>query len=345
MHLLGEFNREDQTMTTLTDLATDERTARIVLSMIAEPNDSTTGRLLARVGAVETIRLLETDSTVPVLGRVDGTMWRARLTPTASAESVAERLREVDRLGIGVLIPGDSHWPTGVDDLGDSAPLVLWTKGDPSFLARTASDLVTITGARAATAYGEHVAAEIAGDLGQEGRVIVAGGAYGIEGAAHRAALASGGDTIAVLASGIDRPYPAGHSELLDRIADTGLLVSEMPPGTTPTRHRFFARGRLMAALSNATVVVEAGARSGALHTALQARLLGRGLGAVPGPVTSAASSGTNGLLRDQSARLVTDVSDIRQILDGHTQTEQRQTHEFTRTMPLSRATTPSPGL
>ncbi|MGO1539961.1 MAG: DNA-processing protein DprA [Agrococcus casei] len=332
-------------MTKFTDLATDERTARIVLSIIAEPNDSATGRLLTRVGAVETIRLLETDSTVPVLGRVDGTMWRERLTPRVSAESVAERLREVDRLGIGVLIPGDRHWPAGVDDLGDSAPFVLWTKGAASFLARPPSDLVTITGARAATSYGEHVAAELASDLVREERGIIAGGAYGIEGAAHRAALASGGDTIAVLASGVDRPYPAGHSELLRTIADTGLLVSEMPPGVAPTRHRFLARGRLMAALSQATVVVEAGARSGALQTALQARLLGRGLGSVPGPVTSAASFGTNDLLRDQSARVVTGIGDVRQLLDGHTHLEPRQTPEFSQSMQPSRATTPSPGL
>lgn len=332
-------------MTNFTDLTTDERTARMVLSMIVEPNDSMTGRLLTRVGAVETIRLLETESTVPVLGRVDGTIWRDRLTPRVSAESVAEQLRQVELLGIDAVVPGDRHWPVGVDDLGDSAPFILWTKGAASFLARPAGELVTITGARAATSYGDHVAAELAGDLAREERVIVAGGAYGIEGAAHRAALASGGDTIAVLASGVDRPYPAGHSELLGRVADTGLVVSELPPGATPTRHRFLARGRLMAALSKATILVEAGARSGALHTALQARLLGRGLGAVPGPVTSAASFGTNSLLRDHSAQLITSATEVRQMLDGHTHLEPRQTPDFSQTMQASRATTPPPGL
>ena len=110
------------------------------------------------------------------------------------------------------------------------------------------------------------------------------GGAYGIEGAAHRAALATGGDTIAVLANGVDRAYPAGHSELLDRVADVGLLVSEVAPGTTPTRHRFIARARLMAALSAATVVVEAGARSGSMKVAHDAHQLSRVVGAVPGP-------------------------------------------------------------
>ena len=103
------------------------------------------------------------------------------------------------------------------------------------------SDLVTITGARAATSYGEHVAAELSSDLANTERVVVAGGAYGIEGAAHRGALATGGDAIAVLANGVDRAYPAGHNELLDRVADVGLLVSEVAPGTTPTRHRFIA--------------------------------------------------------------------------------------------------------
>lgn len=143
----------------------------------------------------------------------------------------------------------------------------------------------------------------------------MAGGAYGIEGAAHRAALAAGGDTIAVLAGGVDRPYPAGHRELLDRIASVGLLVSETAPGTAPTRHRFLARGRLLAALSSTTVVVEAGARTGALRTAQWAHELGRHVGAVPGPVTSAASVGPHELIGDGQARIVTDAGQITNML------------------------------
>ncbi|WP_083850870.1 DNA-processing protein DprA [Arthrobacter sp. TB 23] len=127
-----------------------------------------------------------------------------------------------------------------------------------------------------------------------------------MEGAAHRSALAAGGDRIAVLAGGVDRPYPAGHRELLDRVADVGLMVSEMAPGTTQTRRRFLARGRLMAALSEASVVVEAGVRSGSLRVAAEACVLGRGVGAVPGPVTSVTSAGTHMLLRDGTARVVT---------------------------------------
>lgn len=185
-----------------------------------------------------------------------------------------------------------------------------------SFLARTTADLGTATGARAATAYGEHVSSQIAGDFSRGERVVVAGGAYGIEGAAHRAALASGGGTIAVLANGVDRPYPAGHRELLDRIADVGLLVSEVPPRSVPTRQRFLPRERLMAALSGSTVVVEAGVRSGALHTAVEAQRLGRSAGAVPGPVTSVTSSGPHILLRNGTAHLVTDGRDVEDLIN-----------------------------
>ena len=123
--------------------------------------------------------------------------------------------------------------------------------------------------------------------------------------------LAAGGDTIAILANGVDRPYPVGHRVLLDRVADVGLLASEVPPGAVPTRHRVIARARLMAALSSATVIVEAGGRSGSLVVAQRAAELGRRVGAVPGPVTSAASIGPHRLLRDGIASLVADTSDL----------------------------------
>ncbi len=170
---------------------------------------------------------------------------------------------------------------------------------------------MTFTGARAATSYGEHVAQSLANDIAGQGGVIVSGGAYGIDGAAHRAALASGGRTVAVLAGGLDRPYPTGHRELLDQVGREGALVSELPPGSTPTRWRFLARNRLLAAVSAATVVVEAGYRSGSLHVAAQAAGLGRPVGAVPGPVTSAASAGCHRLLREGTARVVTDIADL----------------------------------
>lgn len=298
-------------MSAITDLAHDERTARMLLSILAEPDDPVTGRVLARVGAVETLRLVEDEDAVPGLNRVDAAMWRDRLALPHRLENIAERMHGIEQSGFTVLIPGDEHWPKALADLGDRTPYVLWARRATSFLARPMEDFVTITGARASTAYGGHMAAELAADLAGAERVVVAGGAYGIEGAAHRSTLAAGGDTIAVLAGGVDRPYPAGHRELLDRVSDVGLLASEMPPGATPTRHRFLARGRLLAALSDASVIVEAGVRSGSLRVAAEARTLGRGVGAVPGPVTSLTSAGPHMMLRDGTARVVTNPTDV----------------------------------
>jgi DNA processing protein len=176
-------------------------------------------------------------------------------------------------------------------------PLALWVTG-PARLDEVADRAAAIVGTRAATAYGEHVAAELAAGLAERDAAVVSGGAYGIDGAAHRAALAADGFTVAVLAGGIDVSYPAGHAALFRRIGEQGLLVTEYPPGLRPQRHRFLTRNRLVAALSGATVVVEAGARSGAANTAAWATALGRGVCAVPGPVTSSASVGCHALLR-----------------------------------------------
>jgi DNA processing protein len=301
-------------MPSLSEIAGDERTARMVLSMLVEPDDAVTGRLLATVGGIETLRLAESDGPAPGIGDVDAQVWRGHFA-APGIDSLDERLLQVRRTGFGVLIPGDDEWPDSLGDLGERAPYVLWTRGSSSFLARPLADVVTLTGARASTSYGEHVAGTLASDLAAAERIVVAGGAYGIEGAAHRAALAAGGDTIAVLANGVDRAYPAGHSELLGRVADVGLLVSEVAPGATPTRHRFIARARLMAALSAATVVVEAGARSGSMKVAHDARQLGRAVGAVPGPVTSATSVGPHRLLHSGEARLVADSTDLEQMI------------------------------
>ncbi len=302
-------------MAGLSDTATDERTARMVLSMLVEPNDPVTGRLLAQGGAVEVLRLATRDGEVSSLDPVDAQVWRDRFH-TSEARNITDRLDQIQQSGVRALIPGDAHWPAALDDLGEAAPYVLWVRGASSFLARPLSDFVTITGARASTSYGDHVARELAASVAASERVVVAGGAYGIEGAAHQAAIAVGGDTIAVLANGVDRPYPAGHRDLLDRVADVGVLVSEVPPGAVPTRHRFIARARLMAALSSATVLVEAGFRSGSLAVAHRASELGRAVGAVPGPVTSAASAGPHSLLQTGVASLVTDGADLANLME-----------------------------
>lgn len=140
---------------------------------------------------------------------------------------------------------------------------------------------------------------------------VVSGAAYGIDGAAHKGALNTSGCTVAVLACGIDRAYPAGHSALIDRIAAQGLVITEYPPGTTPARHRFLVRNRIIAALGAGTVVVEAGQRSGARNTAASAAALGRVLMVVPGPVTSAMSMGCHDLLREGLATSVSSVAEV----------------------------------
>ena len=192
---------------------------------------------------------------------------------------------------------------------------MLWALG-PVRLDEVVPRAAAVVGTRASTAYGEHVAADLATGLAERDVAVVSGGAYGIDGVAHRAALAADGVTVAVLAGGIDIPYPAGHSALLHRIGQHGLLFTEYPPGVRPARHRFLTRNRLVAAVVGAAVVVEAGLRSGAANTAAWARALGRVVAAMPGPVTSSASAGCHALLRD-GAELVTRADDVVELV-GH---------------------------
>ncbi|MFZ2510977.1 MAG: DNA-processing protein DprA, partial [Gordonia sp. (in: high G+C Gram-positive bacteria)] len=197
--------------------------------------------------------------------------------------------------------------------------LALWVRGSAS-PALLSGPVIGIVGSRAATSYGDQVAGRLGGDLAAANWAVVSGGAYGIDGAAHRGALAAGGSTVAVLACGIDRDYPAGHAGLLAEVARSGLVISEYAPGTTAGKHRFLTRNRLVAALSSALVVVEAGRRSGAANTAAWARHLGRPLGAVPGPVSSAMSVGCHQMIADGQANLVTDAASTIALvrIDGH---------------------------
>lgn len=209
-----------------------------------------------------------------------------------------------------VVRPGSASWPTQLEDLRDSAPKCLWVRGSGE-LRLLALRSVAIVGSRAATPYGRQVASDLAGGLAAAGWVVFSGAAFGIDAAAHRGAMAAGGATVAVLASGVDVPSPQSHASLLERVRECGAVVSERPPGESPRQHSFLVRNRLIAALSRAVVVVEAGLRSGALNTARQAESLGRHLFAVPGPVTSDLSRGTHNLLRSRRAELVTCAGDV----------------------------------
>ncbi|QDQ97694.1 DNA-processing protein DprA [Tomitella fengzijianii] len=246
----------------------------------------------------------------------------ASATRARYATDVSQRdLTLIGSLG-GRLVTRDSdEWPLlrtqqfGLPDVtpDGSPPVALWTVGTLD-LARLETRAVAIVGTRAASGYGEHVTAELAGDLAAQEYVVVSGAAYGVDGAAHRAALGVGGKTVAILACGVDRAYPAGHARLLRAIAENGAVLSEYPPGVVPGRHRFLARNRLVAGLSDATVVVEAGRRSGALNTAGWAERMNRYLLAVPGPVTSAASAGCHMLLRQDRANLAVDAEDVMEV-------------------------------
>jgi DNA processing protein len=301
-------------MDTINELAADERAARIILAVASEPGDAVTGWMIRTVGATEAVTRAVANE---VPSGSDGDAWQRRLAPRIDVTQAQRVIAETERHGMRVLIPGDADWPASVNGLGDHAPVALWAKGDAGLLAGPVWDRLTVTGARASTGYGEHVTAELVQSAVADSRTVLSGGAYGVDGAAHRAALASGGSTVAVLAGGLDRPYPAGHTELLARVGKEGLLLSELPPGAAPTKWRFLQRGRLLAALSGTVIIAEAGYQSGSLHTAARAIELGRPVGAIPGPLTSAASAGCHRLLREGLGSIITGYDDVRELLHG----------------------------
>jgi DNA processing protein len=286
-------------------VAHDERLARVALGRLGEPGDPRLARLVADLGAERVYEHLREERDVTgvatdVAARLHG------LDPAAELERAA-------RQGIRFLCPGEPEWPDRLTDLDRTevlngrggAPLGLWLRGSGR-LDDLCARSVAVVGSRSATTYGVSVAGGIAAHLAGESFTVVSGAAFGIDQAAHRGALAGRGPTVAVLACGVDRAYPSAHRELLAYVAETGLLVSESPPGCAPTKLRFLSRNRMIAALSLGTVVVEAAVRSGALNTANWAALLHRSVMGVPGPVTSAPSEGVHELIRNRDATLVT---------------------------------------
>ena len=298
-----------------------ERFARATWTGIAEPGDRIAGEIICTLGATAALEaIVSREDVESILERVDAVVNAVELRqaidrwqPRLQSRVALLALRQAARYGVQLLVPGDPAWPNGFEDLGPHAPIALWLRGNESTLATAATSLALV-GARAATGYGEHVAMEASAGLVDRGYTIVSGAAYGIDGMAHRAALASSGQTIAVLAGGVDRFYPAGHEALLDKIVSAGAVVSELPCGAAPTKWRFLQRNRLIAAMSQATIVLEAGWRSGSLNTAGHAATLGRPIGAVPGPVTSAASAGCHRLIREYDAVCVTNSEEMAQL-------------------------------
>jgi DNA processing protein len=290
---------------------TEESRAWAYLSRVVEPPSKVLTSYVAAVGPVEAAQRVKGGAVTAELAR----LTEARRDIDCSAED----LDVLARLGGRLVTPDDLDWPLLAltafngklvrDRPAGHAPMVLWVVGEDS-LADVAERACSIVGTRAATSYGEYQAADLAAGLAERDVAVVSGAAFGIDGVAHRAALGAEGLTVAVLAGGVDVPYPAAHSAMLRRIGEQGLLVSEYPPGVRPARHRFLTRNRLVAAFSGATVVVEAGLRSGAANTAAWAEALGRPVCAYPGPVTSSASAGCHVLIRN-GAFLVTRVEEV----------------------------------
>jgi DNA processing protein len=305
--------------------AGSERYARAALSFLTDPGDQVLSALLRSARPDDVLAVIVSGDPHParslVLARsgdggsapvsaavVDRAVerWRARLGDLPPAA----RLAAWERSGYTLICPGDAEWPTQLDDLGDLRPVVLWLRG--SIDLRFASlRSVSVVGSRAATAYGSHVATELAADLAGQGWTVISGGAFGIDACAHRGTLAVAGCTVAVLASGLTFGYPKGHAGLFAEIERTGLMVSECPPERAPTRPGFLVRNRIIAALSRGTVVVEAALRSGAINTARHAGELNRAVMAVPGPVTAEQSAGCHELIRDCAATCVTRAGDV----------------------------------
>lgn len=285
----------------------DERWVRMAWARLAEPEDRVAASLIERFGRSEALELL-------LGGAAQARHPQAqRFAARVKDFSLERDLEQTHRCHSRVVIPGDQEWPAALDEL-ESPPHCVWVRG-PADLAALSERSVAIVGSRAATGYGQEQAAELAIGLGQRGFTVVSGAAYGIDAAAHRGALVAKAPTIAVLPCGLERCYPQGHTELLTQVRGSGLLVSELPPGSAAIRTRFLRRNRIIAALTSGTVVVEAGLRSGALNTAAHATKLGRPLAAFPGPVTSAASAGCHESIRSGAATLVTDAAEVAELV------------------------------
>ena len=252
----------------------EDRQSLIELAHCVEPGDYGVGAMVALSGPARVAGRIRSGTT----GLRHGEGLKARMRGVRTAEA-AERAA---RVGARIVTRVDAEWPGQLADLGDQEPYALWVAGAGS-LRLLALRSVAMVGARACTAYGEEIAREWSAEFTAGQWCVVSGGAFGIDAAAHRGALAAGGPTICVLAGGVDMPYPRAHDALIARIADEGLVVSESPPGESVRRQRFLSRNRVIAALCRATVVVEAAERSGTTATARAAGLMGRPVLAVPG--------------------------------------------------------------
>jgi len=287
-------------------LLSQDRFARAAWSRVAEPGDPVANRLIRAHGPAEALRVAASGVGQKV----------ERFLPRLEVLDVERDLEVGAKFSARIVCPGDPEWPQGLDDLV-APPYCLWVRG-PIDVASSCQRSAAVVGARSATAYGEMVATEMAAGLGERRFTIISGAAFGIDAAAHRGALATGATTIAVLAGGVERPYPSSHAALIARIVEMGAVISEVAPGSAPTKTRFLQRNRMIATMSRGTVVVEAGLRSGSLNTARTAAGHGRVVVAVPGPVTSMMSAGCHEEIRSGMALLVTDAAEAAEAIGDY---------------------------
>jgi DNA processing protein len=294
-----------------------EHFARATFALITEPGDRFAGALIAALSPELVLELL--------IARSSSVEFSSRLSAVEALQEIEDRLgsfedlfadamqRWLPRLVLAdvvssfevaaivkarLLIPKSRSWPDQLSDLAEATPHCLWYRSNLDE-PPTASASISIVGSRNSTSYGDWVTSEIVADCAARDLTIVSGGAYGIDATAHRSALANDQTTIAFLAGGIDRLYPSGNAAIFEKIIERGAAVAEQAPGASPTKWRFLQRNRLIAAMSSATIVVEAGQRSGALNTVTHALELGRSVGAVPGPITSQTSAGCNRIISE----------------------------------------------
>jgi DNA processing protein len=297
------------------------------IAMITEPGDRMAGALARSLGKLALVELLidglETTSVVQALqqrgqldscqqsfGDLEGTLSdsRQRWLPRLSKSRLEHLFSQSAALKLKLLTSEDANWPAGLDDLHDSVPSMIFTTGDQHALSAL-NNAVSIVGSRTASPYGLQVTRRLVTELAKASRATVSGGAIGIDAQVHSTSLDSDLPTIAVMAGGLDRNYPKVNFPLFTRICEGGAVISELPPGVAPTRWRFLQRNRLIAALTPTTVVIEAGIRSGSIRTANNALELNRQLFAIPGSILAGTSLGTNGLIADGKAAVLSNLN------------------------------------
>jgi DNA processing protein len=279
-----------------------DRQARLIISVAGEPGDERVGQAVAEFGAADAVKRWESGHGADAMCK---SVDRVLNTPL-----IEQAVKSLNSVRGRFITPADEEWPDSLDDLDTAAPVGLWCTGAGS-LSEIANRSLAVVGARSATTYGQRIAHEIGVQAAKENVGVISGAAYGIDAAADRGSLVGQGKTVAVLACGVDVAYPVSHRGLLSCITDSGVVVSEAPPGAKPHKHRFLIRNRLIAALSQSTVVVEAALRSGSLSTSNWAHVLNRQIWGIPGPIISATSAGVHAAIRDNMMKIATSTDDI----------------------------------